>query len=186
MEPVDVASFKLRLVDRRVRVVPRHGNDGCPFAGPGVDLLGADAELAIAAAGPLLAALARVEPGVSVRSVAVDLDRRRVLATIDPLTPEADRRGRVVRIDGGHLLDAMIDATGPVIAAMAPLVRATLARRKLPTGTRSIVDRPGTALRGSRTSRWFGSTNRTRVSVTTRASSGARMRHDIPSSSATW
>lgn len=186
MERVDLLSFKLRLVDRRVRVVPARGDDGCAFSGPGVDLLGADAEMVFSAARTLFSTIERVQPGVVLRSVAVDLKRRRVLATMDPLTPDADPRGQVIRVDSGHLLDALIDAAEALTPTLLPLVRAALLRRQLPTGTRSIVDRPGTALRGSVTSRWFGSTKRTRVSVTTRASSGARRRQLMPSSSATW
>ena len=37
---MELRSFKLRLADEHVRVVPKTDAAGCPFSGPGVDLYG--------------------------------------------------------------------------------------------------------------------------------------------------
>jgi hypothetical protein len=127
---VELRSFKLRIADGHARVVPKTDARGCPFSGPGVDLRGADAEAAFLAAAPLLAALVAVEPGVTVRSIAVDLERPRVTATLDPTVPGADPRARVVRVDGGALLDRLIDAGGPAVEALKAAAAMMLARRE--------------------------------------------------------
>lgn len=80
------------------------------FDGPGVDLLGAEAERVIAAARPLVEWLEAREPGVVVRSVSVN--DRRVLVSVDG-TP----RPRALRFDppssdelrdAGHEAERMI------------------------------------------------------------------------------
>jgi len=128
---VELRSFKLRLGDTHARVVPRTDAAGCPFSGPGVDLRGAEAEAAFRAAAPLIAALGAVEPGVVVRSIAVDLERPRVTATLDPTVPAADPRARVVRIDEGPLLHGLLDASAAVVAYLAIAAAAALERRAL-------------------------------------------------------
>ncbi len=127
---VALRSFKLRLADVHVRVVPRTDARGCPFSGPGVDLRGEDAARAFAAAAPLLAALAAAEPGVVVRSIAVDLERPRVTATLDPTVPAADPRARVVRVDESPLLHLLLDAAAPVVELLTIAAAAMLARRE--------------------------------------------------------
>ena len=72
---------------------------------------GEAAATAFALAGPLVATLVSAEPGVVVRSIAVDLERPRVTATLEPTTPAADARPRVVRIDDGALLRRLIAAS---------------------------------------------------------------------------
>ncbi len=92
-------SFKLRLVDRHVRIVTEGGPSGL-----GVDLLGADADEAFRLAEPLLAALSLFEPGIRVRSLSVDLEKPKLTATL-----HADGRPRVVRLDPGPALTRVLD-----------------------------------------------------------------------------
>jgi hypothetical protein len=124
-------SFKLRLADVHVRVVPATDAAGCPFSGPGVDLRGEAAAAAIERAAPLLAALAEVEPGIVVRSIAVDLERPRVTASLEP-TGASDPRPRVVRVDGGALLRRLLDASPEVCDHLAQEAARALARRAAP------------------------------------------------------
>src|SRR5689334_17085046 len=101
---VELRSFKLRLADGHVRIVPRTDGQGCPFSGPGVDLRDDDAAEALRAGAALVDALTAIEPGVVVRSIAVDLERPRVTATLDAIHPAANGRPRVVRLDEGPAL----------------------------------------------------------------------------------
>jgi hypothetical protein len=95
-----LASYKLRFHEDHVRAVPARDLEGCPFAGPGVDLRGAEARAILALASPFRAWLEAREPGVTLRSLSVDLASKRVLVTLAPMT--ADQRPRVVRIDPPH------------------------------------------------------------------------------------
>jgi hypothetical protein len=111
-----------------------------------VDLRGEDAARAFAAAAPLIAALAEAEPGVVVRSIAVDLSRPRVTATLDPCAPPitptpthptlehatqpADARPRVVRVDESPLLHRLLDASGPAVEMLSTAAAQALARRQ--------------------------------------------------------
>ena len=95
-----LASYKLRFHEDHVRAVPARDEAGCPFAGPGVDLRGAEARAIVALAGPFRAWLDAREPGVTLRSLSVDVAARRVLITLEPMSPE--QRPRVVRIDPPH------------------------------------------------------------------------------------
>ena len=102
-ERLVLASYKLRIHDAHVRALPARDEAGCPFAGPGVDLRGETAHAILGDAaliGPFRAWLEAREPGVTLRSVSVDLVARRVLITLEPMTP--DQRPRVVRIDPPH------------------------------------------------------------------------------------
>lgn len=106
-----LSSYKLRLHDVHVRALPARDARGAPFAGPGVDLRGADAVAAIEAARPLIAWLDAREPGVEVRSVSVRTDRPRVLVSLAPLGTEP--RPRAIRIDppfANELRDAAREA----------------------------------------------------------------------------
>jgi hypothetical protein len=129
---VELSSFKLRIAEGHVRAVPRTDARGCPFSGPGVDLRGDEAARVFAAAAPLVAALVEVEPGVVVRSIAVDLSRPRVTATLDPGTPATDARPRVVRVDEGPLLHRLLDASGPAVEMLSMAAAQALARRQEP------------------------------------------------------
>ena len=107
-------SFKLRLADRHVRIVPKSDAADCPFAGPGVDPRGDAAEEAFPLASPLLATLVEFEPGIAVKSIAVDLERPRITATL-----HADGKPRVVRLDAGPAVTRLLDATPALIEYLA-------------------------------------------------------------------
>lgn len=126
---MQIRSFKLRVADRHVRVVPKTDAEACPFSGPGVDLRGERASQALAAAGPLFEALASFEPGVVIRSLSFDFERERLLATLEPTTPDADPRPRVVRIDGGPALRALLPQATTLAAALSALAAPVLAAR---------------------------------------------------------
>lgn len=92
-----LASYKIRIHDVHVRAVPLQTAEGAPFQGPGVDLRGADATAAIAAARPILAWLDAREPGVDVRSISVRTAGPRVLVSLAPAG--LDPRPRAMRFD---------------------------------------------------------------------------------------
>jgi hypothetical protein len=98
-EPLRIASFKLQFAERRVRIVPAVDPSGCPFAGPGVDLVLDEADEALALARPLLAWLEAREP-VRVRSLSLDVGRRRLLVTLE-VAPATEGRPRVLKVDPG-------------------------------------------------------------------------------------
>jgi hypothetical protein len=106
--------LKLRFFDGHVRVVPAADLDGCPFTGPGVDLRGEDAREAFALAAPVLRWFEEREP-VVLRTLAIDLTARRVLAT----TQETGARPRVIKID--ERTDA--SSVNAIAALAAPLVK---------------------------------------------------------------
>ncbi|MDI3285770.1 hypothetical protein [Polyangium sp. 15x6] len=126
---MQIRSFKLRVADRHVRVVPKTDAEGCPFSGPGVDLRGERAAQALAAAGPLFEALASFEPGVVIRSLSFDFERERLLATLEPTTPDADPRPRVVRIDGGPALRSLLPCATALATSLSELAKPVLAER---------------------------------------------------------
>ncbi|MRG91251.1 hypothetical protein [Polyangium spumosum] len=126
---MQIRSFKLRARDHHVRVVPATDHEGCPFSGPGVDLRGERAEQALEAAGPLFAALAAFEPGVVIRSLSFDLERGRLLATLEPTTPERDARPRVVRIDGGPALQTLLPLIASLATSLSAIATPVLAAR---------------------------------------------------------
>ena len=121
MFPSPIASFKLQFRERRVRVVPALDLSGRPFTGPGVDLVLGEADALLALARPLLAWLEAREP-VRVRSLSLDVGRRRLLVTVDPGVAVAGGRPRVVKIDPG--VDPGANAAGDELVALAgPLLR---------------------------------------------------------------
>jgi hypothetical protein len=129
--PLRIASFKLQLVERRVRVVPAVDLSGCPFAGPGVDLIGGEADAIVALARPLVAWLEAREP-VRVRSLSLDVGRRRLLATLAPEGATGAGRPRVVKIDPGidsSSSDELVGLAAPVIRRLGEIVPAKLAAR---------------------------------------------------------
>jgi len=121
--------FKLRFWDGHVHAAAATGVDGEAFDGPGVDLRGDQAQEAFEAAAPVLERLAELEPGIRVRSLSLDLERPRLLATLEPTTPEADPRYRVVRLDRGAVLDRVLEAAGPVLELLTARVADALHRR---------------------------------------------------------
>ena len=126
---VRLRSFKLRFFDHHTWIVPAIDNEGCAFAGPGVTLRGDEAARAFDLARPLLAALTRFEPGITVRAVSIDLERPRLLATLEPITPSRDARPRVVRADAGALLDEVLRDSGPLLAYLEEEAGSALRRR---------------------------------------------------------
>ena len=110
---LSIASLKLNFVAGRVRIVPARDLSGSPFAGPGVDLVGAEAAAAIGVAAPIVAWLQQREP-IVVRTLSLDVPRGRLLVTI-----ERQPRPRVVRIDPS--LDA--SASAEILERAAPLLR---------------------------------------------------------------
>jgi hypothetical protein len=123
---IDLRSYKIRFHDRHVRAVPRTGLDGCPFAGPGVDLRAEEADAVIAAAAPVVAWLTEREPGVVVRSISIDKDAPRALATLEAVR-EHDKP-RVVRIDAPQASELVAAAAGAE-AAIVRYAEAALSRR---------------------------------------------------------
>jgi hypothetical protein len=121
---VRLRSFKLRLADEHVRIVPATDAAGCPFAGPGVDLRGEPAKDAQRLAAPLFAALAIFEPGITVRSVAVDLERPRLTATL-----HAEGRPRVVRIEAGPALTLLLGEASGLVSYLADAATRALRAR---------------------------------------------------------
>lgn len=128
-----IASFKLQFAERRVRIVPAVDPSGGPFAGPGVDLVLEEADAVLALARPLLAWLEAREP-VRVRSLSLDVGRRRLLVTLEPV-PGVDRRPRVVKVNPGidassrSSSDELVRLAAPLIQRLAEIVPSKLAAR---------------------------------------------------------
>ncbi len=117
-------SFKLQRAERRVRIVPSTGLDGCPFAGPGVDLIDAESDAAQALASPLFRGIEAFEPGVRIRSLSVDLDRMRLLVTL-----EAPGRPRVVRMENPGTVERLLEPCGALLHALEEAARRAMLRR---------------------------------------------------------
>lgn len=105
---IPLASYKLRFHETHVRAVPALDEAGCAFAGPGVDLRGAEARPVLELAAPFRAWLNAREPGVVLRSLSVDLAARRIVITLEPTAP--GERPRVVRIDPPHAEELIASA----------------------------------------------------------------------------
>jgi hypothetical protein len=121
-----LASYKLRFHEGHVRAVPARDEAGCAFAGPGVDLRGDEAAAILAHAAPFRAWLDAREPGVTLRSLSVDLASRRVLITLEPMT--ADQRPRVVRIDPPHS-EELLEASKALEASLGTACASKLRNR---------------------------------------------------------
>ena len=125
-----IASFKLQFVERRVRAVPAADASGCPFTGPGVDLLGAEADVVFALARPILAWLEAREP-VRVRTLSLDVGRRRLLVTVEAEGPAGIGK-RVVKIDPGvnaAASDELVGLAAAVVDHLGEVVVGKLAAR---------------------------------------------------------
>lgn len=105
--------------------MPERGLDGRAFAGPGVDLRGAEADRAIAAAAPIEAWLSAREPGIVMRSLSVDRARSRVLVTLEP---GPGSRPRVLRFDPPYA-DELIASGGDVERVVGEACAIKLAAR---------------------------------------------------------
>jgi hypothetical protein len=123
---IPLASYKLRFHETHVRAVPARDEAGCPFAGPGVDLRGAEAAPILAQAAPFRAWLEAREPGVVLRSLSIDVAARRVLITLEPMS--LAERPRVVRVDPPHS-EELLAAAAPLEAALGDACVAKLRRR---------------------------------------------------------
>ena len=121
-----LVSYKLRFHESRVRAVPARDLAGCPFAGPGVDLSGAEASAILDEAGPFRVWLEAREPGVVLRSLSVDMASRRVLITLEPMA--AEQRPRVVRLDP-PMSEELLAAAGMLEAALSEACTEKLRRR---------------------------------------------------------
>lgn len=119
-----LASFKLRFHDVHVRAVPKTDAKGCPFEGPGVDLRGDEARAVLDQAKPLVAWLDAREPGIVLRSLSIDLERSRVLVTLEQ---EGDRP-RVLRFDPPSA-NELVDAAAPLVGVLRGFVERALERR---------------------------------------------------------
>jgi hypothetical protein len=134
-DALPIASFKLQLAEQRVRIVPAVDASGCPFAGPGVDLVGEEAASTFALAAPVLGWLEAREP-VRVRSLSLDVGRRRLLATVEAGRGE---RPRVVKIDprvDAASSDAILALAAPLLRRLGEVAAVKLASR--PDGQHSI------------------------------------------------
>lgn len=116
-----LSSFKLRFQDTHVRIVPETDAEGCPFAGPGVDLRGDDARLVLGAASEIVKWFTDREPGAHLRTFSMDLHTGRALATVRELP-----RPRVIESRGDPELRAAAEALAPMLCVYAA---AALARR---------------------------------------------------------
>ena len=130
-----LASYKVNLPEGRIRAVPSRDEAGCAFAGPGVDVRFAPDGPLARAIDPVMAWLVAREPGVELRTISVDLRRRRVLVTLAPERTSSDvdlpfhrTKPRVLRFDAPYA-EELIDAAKPLQTAIADDVRAVLARR---------------------------------------------------------
>lgn len=128
-------SFKLHFVERRVRIVPARDASGAVFSGPGVDLVGDDARAALVLAAPLVTSVSAFEPGVSVRSISVDLEAPRLLASLEPTAPGADPRPRAVRLAEPALVDRVLDGAGALVRYLGERAGDALGRRGTPSGS---------------------------------------------------
>lgn len=127
-DALPIASFKLQLAERRVRIVPAVDVSGCPFAGPGVDVVGEEAASVFALAAPVLGWLEAREP-VRVRSLSLDVGRRRLLATVEAGRGE---RPRVVKIDprgDAGSSDAILVLAAPLLRRLGEIAAVKLASR---------------------------------------------------------
>lgn len=121
---VRLRSFKLQRHERRVRVVPAVDLAGCPFGGPGVDLVGDESDGVMSLAAPLFSGIEVLEPGVRVRSVSVDLEKPRLLITL-----EATGRPRAIRIDEPSLAARLLAPCDGLLAALAAAAATALGAR---------------------------------------------------------
>ncbi|MBP9113346.1 MAG: hypothetical protein KBF88_11105 [Polyangiaceae bacterium] len=131
-------SIKFLFLEKRIRVRPEQDLLNEPFADPGVDLLGDDAEHLLSRVNESLTRwFAPLSPGIELRSVSLDWRIARVLATSAPpevVVPKDDPRVRpmVNRIDPPQSY-GVLDLIQPF---EHEILEATRARLRLRQGTR--------------------------------------------------
>lgn len=123
-----LASYKLRSFDRHVRIVPALDDAGCAFAGPGVDLRGADADSIFALATPFREWLDVNEPGATLRAVSVDLVAPRVSMTLEP---RSGAKATVRKLDAAESA-ALLERARALEDALVVCCAAALQRRLHP------------------------------------------------------
>ncbi|MFO0679911.1 MAG: hypothetical protein U0169_25535 [Polyangiaceae bacterium] len=119
-----LASYKLRFVERHLRIVPKTDAEGCAFAGPGVDVRGDDADRAFELAAPVVLWLVERDPTARVRSIACDRAKMRFLVTL-----HASPKPMAVRIEApaSHDLD---DRARDLVVELGRLAALRLAARR--------------------------------------------------------
>ena len=127
---MEFSRYKLRIHDGHIRVVCAAPSGVLP---PGVDLFGAEAAPAFAAASPLIDWLRAMEPGVPIRAILVDRDGGRVQISIDerievPGAASEKLRPRMFRADG-PLAEEFLALATPIDEALARAVPIVVARR---------------------------------------------------------
>ena len=107
-----------------------HDQRGQPIDEPGVDLRGTEAQAAFEAAAPLFELVTQRGDGATLRSLSLHLERKRLLATFEPVSEQAATG--VVRVDDGALFARVLQSAAGVIQLLAALATEHLARRKAP------------------------------------------------------
>ncbi|MBK6691497.1 MAG: hypothetical protein IPG50_04740 [Myxococcales bacterium] len=102
-----LVSLKLLLHERRARVVPRQGQDGAPFVGPGVDLLNERFETLVRLCPPLFQWFSAREPGIALRSLSLDFVSPRLLATYFPAGVAEGDKPFVMRVDAPQVYELL-------------------------------------------------------------------------------
>lgn len=119
--------FKLRFADEHCFIAVSHNAKGQKVNLPGVDLEGAEARAAFTAAAPLLAVIAKASSGATIRSISLNFERQRLLATLE--ADEGARGPKVIRIDAGSEFDQVLLAAADVHAYLKQRAGERLAHR---------------------------------------------------------
>lgn len=122
--PPPLRTLKLRAHEHHARIVPTHDERGRPFDEPGVDVRGERARALLAKSGPLVDWLLAREPGVRVRAIVLDFERRRAVVTL-----EGAPRPRVVTLTAASFEDFVARASG-LIAEAGEEAHRVLRRRR--------------------------------------------------------
>ena len=113
----ELRSLKLRFFEKHIRAVPAVDLNGCPFAGPGVDIRGDAAEGLFTCAHSLVDWFLAREPGIALRTVSFDFESGRVLANYT-YRDQRSARPSVVRVDRPES-DELFLAARELISAVA-------------------------------------------------------------------
>jgi hypothetical protein len=124
---LEIESFKLRLRDTHVRVLPR-SVQGQRFSGPGIDLLGSDATSVFEAAEGFVQWAKARDSTCDVRSVSVQMAPQRITISLADVHGTAHGKPQVIRIDPPESSELM-DVALKLLPLLARLAGATLSRR---------------------------------------------------------